>query len=291
MARKIKRSGKTKRGAFAQTMTRLSKSNLAKGGLIVLAIITLACVLATVIAPYGPDAMDLENANVGPTAQHLCGTDNFGRDLFARLLYGGRYTMSLGLCGALFGSAIGLVIGLFAGYFGGTAENVIMRIMDIMQAIPGILISILISAVLGSGFLNTVIALSVGGIPFSVRIVRGQILSERGKEYLEAAQSINCGGLRIMFSHLLPNILSPLIVLTTMGVGGTIMAGAGLSFIGLGVRPPTPEWGAMLSAGRDYIRNYPHLALFPGLCIAIAILAINIFGDGLRDALDPKMKK
>ncbi len=274
-----------------QMVKRLLQSNLAVTGMIILGSIILLCVFAPLISPYATDEMDLINSNQGPSLAHLCGTDDMGRDILSRLLYGGRYSLSLGICGALLSTAVGMVTGLVAGYFGKGIDNLFMRVMDVMQAIPGILIAILVSTVLGSGFLNTVLALSIGGIPVAVRITRGQILGERSKEYLEAAESINCSKVSIMFNHILPNILSPLIVHTTMAVGGTIMQAAALSYIGLGVQPPTPEWGAMLSASRDYIRNYPHLVLFPGLCIAITILAINIFGDGLRDALDPKMKK
>lgn len=280
-----------RQGMFIQIVKRLLHSNLAVTGMIILGIIILLCVFAPLISPYAMDEMDLINSNQGPSTAHIAGTDDMGRDIFSRLLYGGRYSLSLGLCGAFLSTAFGMVIGLIAGYFGKGVDNLFMRIMDVMQAIPGILIAILVSTVLGSGFFNTVLALSIGGIPVAVRITRGQILGERSKEYLEAAESINCSKVSIMFNHILPNILSPLIVHTTMAVGGTIMQAAALSYIGLGVQPPTPEWGAMLSASRDYIRNYPHLVLFPGLCIAVTILAINIFGDGLRDALDPKMKK
>ena len=166
-----------------------------------------------------------------------------------------------------------------------------MRSCDIMQAIPNLLLAIIVSTALGTGFLNTVIALGVGHIASSSRIIRAQFLPLRDKEFVEAEKSINCREPRLIFCHLLPNAIAPLIVQTTMGVGGVITTAAGLSYIGLGVQPPTPEWGAMLSAARDYIRHYPHLILFPGICIAIVVLALNMFGDGLRDALDPKLKR
>ena len=227
----------------------------------------------------------------GPSAKHIFGTDGMGRDLFSRLLYGGRYSLALGICAAIAGSAIGTIIGSIAGYFGGKVETIIMRFMDIWSSLPSMLLCILISAVLGAGFFNTVLALSVGNVPIGVRLIRGQILSERSKEYLEAAESINCSKISIMFRHLLPNVISPIIVDATMGIGMTITMAAALSYIGLGVQPPTPEWGAMLADARTHILNYPYLIMFPGLFIALTVTAINLIGDGLRDAMDPKLRK
>jgi peptide/nickel transport system permease protein len=186
---------------------------------------------------------------------------------------------------------LAIIIGSCAGYFGGWVDNVILRACDVIQAIPGILLAIVVSAVLGPGYINTILALAIGGIPAGIRLVRAQILSIRGEEYLEAAAAVNCSPARIMFVHILPNILSPLIIGFTMGIGNTIMLAASLSFIGLGVQPPTPEWGAMLSSARNFIRNYPWQILFPGIFIFITVLSINLFGDGLRDALDPKLKR
>ena len=182
------------------------------------------------------------------------------------------------------------MIGAIAGYFGGTTDNIVMRIMDVLQAMPGIVLAIAISATLGPGLVNCIIALSISAIPNYARMTRASILNVRKMEYLEAAASINCSNLRIIVKHVLPNALSPLIVQSTMGIAGTIMNAAMLSFIGLGVQPPTPEWGAMLSAGRGYLRDYPHLCLFPGITIMITVLSLNMLGDGLRDALDPKLK-
>ena len=257
----------------------------------ILLIVVLLCALAPYISHYDPGKMDLHNANLGPSSQHLCGTDQQGRDIFTRLLYGGRYSLILGLAGALLSTLVGVILGAFAGYFGKWTDNTIMRAMDVLQAIPGILIAILIAAVLGGGFWKTVIALTVGGIVPATRITRGQILGERTREYVEAAESINSGKLRIMFSEILPNTLSPLIVHTTTAIGGTILVAASLSFLGFGVRPPTPEWGAMVTEGIAHVLAHPHIILFPGLAIVITVLAFSIFGDGLRDALDPKMKR
>ena len=214
-----------------------------------------------------------------------------GRDLFTRILYGGRYSLALGICAAIVGSGVGIIIGSIAGYFGGKTEILIMRIMDIWSSLPSMLLCILISATLGSGFVNTVIALAIGNVPTGVRLIRGQILSERSREYLEAAESINSSKLSIMFRHLLPNVVSPVIVDATMGIGMNITMSASLSYIGLGVQPPTPEWGALLADARTHILNYPYLIMFPGIAIALTVLAINLIGDGLRDAMDPKLRK
>ena len=266
------------------------KSPGAKVGTALFALIILACVCAPLIAPYGPNDMDLENMYATPSAAHLLGTDGLGRDQLSRLLYGGRYSLSLGLSASLFGAFAGVFLGSIAGYFGGKTETLIMRLMDIWSSLPGMLLCILISATLGAGFFNTVLALSIGEVPVGVRLIRGQILKERAKEYLEAAEAINCSKFSIMFRHLLPNVIQPVLVNVTMGIGMVITMAAALSYIGLGVQPPTPEWGALLSAGRLHILNYPHLIMFPGLVIAITVLSINLMGDGLRDALDPKLR-
>lgn len=185
---------------------------------------------------------------------------------------------------------MGIVIGSIAGYFGGAVETFIMRLMDIWSSLPSMLLCILISSAMGSGFFNTILALAVGNVPNNVRMIRAQILAERSREYLEAAESINCSKASIMFRHLLPNVVSPLIVSMTMSIGTSITMSASLSYIGLGVQPPTPEWGAMLSDARAHLLNSPYMMMFPGLFIAITILAINLLGDGVRDALDPKLR-
>ena len=280
-----------KEGIVIQTIRRLRTNSTAMFGLIVLALLILLSVFAPVIAPYHYTEMDMLQLNAAPSLQHLFGTDSLGRDILSRLIYGGRYSIFLGFSASVLSMAAAIVLGSLAGYFGGWVDNVVLRICDVVQAIPGILLSIVISAVLGPGFFNTILALAIGGIPSGIRLTRAQILSVRSEEYLEAAASVNCSSMRIMFRHILPNILSPLIVGFTMGIGNTIMLASSLSFIGLGVQPPAPEWGAMLSAGRDFIRNYPWQIIFPGIFVFVTVLSINLFGDGLRDALDPKMKK
>lgn len=276
---------------LAETLQRIWDNIGARVGIILLGIIFLSCIAAPVVAPYGLNDLDIHNMFRGPSLKHICGTDAMGRDLFSRLLYGGRYSLALGFCAAAFGASAGIVIGSVAGYFGGKIETIIMRLLDIWSSLPSMLLCILISAALGAGFFNTVLALAVGNVPNGARLIRGQILSESSKEYLEAAESINCSKFSIMFRHLLPNVISPVIVDATMGIGMTITMAAALSYIGLGVQPPTPEWGAMLADARTHILNYPYLIMFPGLVIALTVLAINLIGDGLRDAMDPKLRK
>ena len=282
---------KKKESQFSLVMKRLQKNRLAMAGLVITLILFFLALIAPWVMPYGFDEMNMAQRFGAPSLGHLCGTDEMGRDIFSRLLYGARWSLALGFLSTIIGTALGMMIGSVVGYFGGIVDTVIMRFIDILQAIPGILLAIAISACLGSGFVNTVIALSIGGIPMTVRLLRGSIMSVRKMEYLEAAQTINCSVPRLIVRHILPNSISPIIVSVTMGIGNTILMAASLSYIGLGVQPPTPEWGAMLSAGRTYMRDYPHMVLFPGIAIALVVLSLNMLGDGLRDAMDPKLKK
>ncbi len=279
-----------KNSEFVRVMKQMSKNKLAMLGLAIFIIEIVLAILAPYISPYSYTKMDMSACFATPSATHFFGCDDMGRDIFSRVLYGARYSISIGILAVLFSVVIGCAIGAVAGYFGGQVDNIIMRLLDVIQAIPGMLMMIVISAVLGPGYLNTIIAMSFGSIPGMARMLRAQMLKERTNEYIEAATSINCSTFRIIFHHLIPNCLSPIIVQATMGVGQTITLAAGLSFIGLGVQPPIPEWGAMLSASRQFMRQAPHLVVFPGLAIAVTVLALNLMGDGLRDALDPKLK-
>lgn len=279
-----------KNSLFKEFAARMLKSWSSRLGIILLGVIILACLIGPLLSPYDVNTGDLTLICAHPSAEHLLGCDTLGRDMLTRMLYGGRYSLLMGLTAAIVGEILGVAIGLIAGYFGGITETIIMRFLDVWSALPGMLLCILISAAMGSGFFSTVIALTVGGIPGTVRMTRGQVLSERGREYIEAAESINCSKATIMFKHLLPNVVQPTIVITTMSIGSTINMAASLSFIGLGIQPPTPEWGAMLADGRAYILADPHLIAVPGFAIALTVLAINLVGDGLRDALDPKMR-
>lgn len=281
---------KRKNSQVREILHRLSKNKLAMAGLIIVLIEIILAVIAPLIIPYDCNAIDVLNAKSGPSAQHLFGTDELGRDIFSRIIYGARYSLSIGIFGTLITTVIGTIIGAIVGYYGGACDNIVMRILDIIQAMPPILFNIVIAAALGSGFMNTLIALAVGSIPGAVRLVRGSVMGIRKMEYLESADSINCSKMRTIFVHVLPNAISPSIVACTMNVASLILTAASLSFIGLGVQAPTPEWGAMLSGSRNYIRDCPYMVLFPGLAIAITVLALNLLGDGLRDAMDPKLK-
>lgn len=279
-----------KNSEVLRVLRQLAKNKAAMIGTVILAVEIVLAILAPYIMPYDYAAMDMTSCFAPPSAAHLFGCDDMGRDIFSRVLYGARFSLSSGILAVLIALVIGMTIGAVAGFFGGWVDNIVMRLLDIIQAIPGMVMMVVISAVLGPGFVNTIIAMAFGSIPGMARMLRAQMLKVRENEYIEAAVSINCSRFRIITSHLLPNCMSPMIVQATMGVASTITLAAGLSFIGLGVQPPTPEWGAMLAAARQFIRQAPHLVIFPGLAIAVTVLSLNLMGDGLRDALDPKLK-
>ncbi len=279
-----------KENRFLSVMGRLCENRLALAALIVFAVILLAAVFANQLAPYSYEEMDLGNTFALPSAEHLCGTDQLGRDIFSRLLYGARYSLAIGLLAQVFTLFFGVLLGAVAGFFGGKVDLTVMRLLDIFEAIPAILLAIIICTALGTGFVNTVIAMGVGGIPMMSRLLRASILTVREQEYIEAAASINCSKTRQILKYVLPNSISPLIIAFTTGIGATIMQAASLSYLGLGVRPPMPEWGAMLADTRTSFQHHPHMAIFPGIAIALTVLCINIIGDALRDALDPKLK-
>jgi peptide/nickel transport system permease protein len=276
---------------WKQTFRRLGKDKMAMVGLFGILAMAIISIFAPLFTKYAPNAMDLINVNAGPSAEHIFGTDNFGRDYFSRMLYGGRSSLLLGISSSFCAVFLGIVLGAIAGYFGKWADNIIMRLCDIIQAIPGVMISIVISLALGKGFGVTIVALAIGGCSHGIRMTRAQFLSVRKSEYLSAATTINCSSPRIIFKHILPNVISPMLLDFTMRIASMIQFSAGLSVIGLGIQPPAAEWGAMLSAGRGVILHYPHLVMFPGLFIFLVSFFINILGDGMRDALDPKLKK
>lgn len=288
--RPINKKKRKKASMFGQVCLRLSKNPVAMTGLVILLLIVLAAIFAPYIAPYDPNYMDYTALKAGPSPEHIMGCDNLGRDIFSRIIYGGRYSLSLGFICAIIGMVLGVFFGCIVGYAGGAVDNVIMRICDIWSAIPAMLLSILIATALGTGFLNTILAMTLGGIPGSIRGTRAMALKERSQEYLEAAKSMNCSPMKIMFKHMMPNIIAPTIVGTTGQIGATIMQASGLSFIGLGMPATTPEWGAMCANARNYILTEPHMMIWPGVAILITVLAFNLFGDGLRDAMDPRLK-
>ena len=281
---------KKKESMFFMTWKRLAKNKLAVAGLIVLIITALLAVFAPIAAPYGNEEQDLFNTLAGPSREHWLGTDNLGRDMLSRLIYGGRNSLTLGLISVALAAALGVILGAVSGYYGGKVDMVIMRLLDVLQAVPAILLAIAISATLGPGYMNCILALTISQIPGFTRMTRASCLNVQGMEYVEAARSINARERRIIFKHVLPNAISPIIVQATMSVATAILTSASLSFIGLGVQPPQAEWGAMLSAGRSYIRSNPHVIIYPGITIMIVVLSLNLLGDGLRDALDPRLK-
>ena len=284
-------TGRVKRQSmFMITMRRMGKNKLAVAGLVILLLMILIALLAPIISPYPFEETDLYNTFDTPSKAHLFGTDELGRDILSRLMVGTRYSLRIGLLSVLFSAVIGIALGCISGYFGGHTDGIIMRVMDVFSAIPPLVLAIAICAVLGPGINNCILSIAVSGVPTFVRMARASVLNMRKVEYLEAATSINCTTAQIIVKHILPNILAPLIVLMTMQVATNILTASQLSFIGLGVQPPNPEWGAMLAAGRNYIRNYPHMVIFPGVVIMLAVLSLNMLGDGLRDALDPKLK-
>ena len=282
-----------KKKKFAQLgdiWKRLRKNKLAVLGLIIIVIIFLVAIFANFIAPYSFDQQDLLSCFQGPSAQHWFGTDEFGRDIFSRVVYGTRISLLIGFVAVAIAMVIGVLLGAFSGYYGATVDNIIMRLMDILLSIPQIILAIAIVAVLGNGLFNLMLAVGISSIPHYARIVRASVLSVKDQEFIEAAKAAGSSDLRIIFKHIIPNCLAPIIVQATLGVAMAILTAAGLSFVGLGISPPTPEWGSMLSSARSYIRDYAYMTMFPGLAIMITIFALNVLGDGLRDAFDPKLK-
>lgn len=269
---------------------RYKRNRLAVFGLFFLAILVTAALFANVIAPGGYDVQDYKIKFTSPNWDHILGTDYLGRDNLVRMIYGARISLSIGVITTTIGTVIAVFIGMLAGFYGGKADNVLMRIMDIFLSIPSILLSIVLAAVFGGGIGSMIFALSLGAVPGVSRLVRAMVLSERDKEYIEVARTSRAGDFRIMFRYILPNISSSLIVLFTMGVAGGILNASTLSFLGLGAQAPMPEWGKMLSEGRNYIRDYPYLVLAPGMIIMLTVFSLNMIGDGLRDALDPRLK-
>lgn len=260
------------------------------GGYIVLFYILVA-IFAPIISPQDPFKIDLVNKLQPPSLDHWMGTDDKGRDILSRLIYGSRLSLTVGFVSVFFGAAIGIFLGLLAGYYGKWMDTIIMRIVDVLLAFPGILLALAIISALGPSLINVMVAVGVFSIPMFARIVRGSTLSVRKLEYIDAIRALGATDVTIIIKHIFPNILSPVIVQATLRLATAILSAAGLSYLGLGAQPPSPEWGAMLSSGRDYLFSAPHIALFPGIAISTLVLGFNIFGDGLRDALDPRMKK
>ncbi len=281
-----------KRNQLLEIWRRLRKNKVAMLGLIILTIFALSAIFADVFLDYQKSVVD-QNVRIrlqGPSADHWFGTDNFGRDVFARIVYGARISLSIGLIAVAFSATFGGLLGGLAGLYGGMVDNIIMRILDTIVCIPGILLTLAMVAALGPGINNLLIAITISSIPAFTRVVRAAILSIVGQEFIESARSYGTSDFRLIYRHILPNAIGPIIVQATMSVAGTILQISGLSFLGMGVEAPTPEWGAMLSEARNVMRTVPYLVMFPGLAIVLSALSLNLLGDGLRDALDPKLR-
>ena len=284
-AQPIKRKSMT-----AEAMSRLLRNKMAMTGLAIVLVIAFLCIFANVIAPYDYDEQNVDAIFQKPCAEFLLGTDYLGRDLFSRLLYGGRISLLVGFVSTGIAAVFGITLGAFAGYFGGVTDSVIMRTMDAFSAVPSTLLAIVISAILGSGMINCMIAVGISFIPMFARITRAPILAVKEMEYVEAARAIDASTPRILIKHVIPNISSPLIIQITSSIATGLMVSSGLSYLGLGAQPPQPEWGQILSDGSAEILRYPYLTIFPAILIGLVVLSMNMFGDGLRDALDPKLK-
>lgn len=270
-------------------LSQLSRNKGAMLGLLMFIVVLLSAIFARQLARYDPISIRPQDYLQPPSWKHLFGTDSFGRDVFSRTLYGGRISLRVGFLSVGVAAVIGSLLGLIAGFFGGLIDGAIMRFIDMLMAFPGVLLALGIVALLGRGMDNVIIAVGISAIPGYARLVRGCTLSAREELYVLAARSVGCRDRRILFRHVFPNILGPVIVLSTVDVAWAILNAASLSFLGLGAQPPTPEWGAMLSVGRGLLREAPWQTVFPGLMIMMTVLSMNLLGDGLRDALDPRV--
>ncbi len=271
-------------------MLGLLRNKGALAGLTILVLMVLAAIFAPLITRYDPIVIDPPQRTQPPSRDHLLGTDAFGRDIYTRVVYGARISLPVGLVAVSIAATVGAILGLIAGYYGRWADGIIMRIIDIMLAFPNIMLALVIVAILGPSIRNVMIAVGIGEIPRYTRLIRGQVLSARELLYVEAAKVIGVPTSKIMYRHILPNVVSPVIVLGTLSVGSAILAAAGLSFLGLGAQPPRPEWGSMLADGRQFLSSHWWVATMPGIAIALTVLSINMFGDGLRDILDPRIR-
>lgn len=278
------------RRARAVFLKRLLKNRTAILGCILLSAIILTAIFAPYLAPYNPIRQNLDEALQMPSGKHLLGTDEFGRDILSRIIYGSRISLSVAVAGVVLALVIGVPLGLMAGYCGTLVDNLIMRSTDVLLAFPGLLLAIAITAALGVGLIPVCIAVSIVSVPAYVRLMRASVLVTKELDFVQAARVLGATGMRILVKHILPNSWTPIIVQASLNSATAILTVSGLSFLGLGAQPPTPEWGAMLSTGRAYLRIAPQIATFPGIAIMIAVLGLNLVGDGLRDALDVRMK-
>lgn len=276
--------------SFKNFFRKLKKNKAALAGGILIILFIIVAIVGPYFTPYEPNKQIITEKLNGPSLDHWFGTDHLGRDIFSRVIHGMKLTLYIGFFSVILGATVGVLLGILAGYYGKMTDTIIMRAMDVLLAFPGILLALAIVSVLGASLNNVIIAVAIFSVPVFARIVRGSTMAVKNLEYIDAVKVLGASDARIIFKHILPNVTSPLIVQASLNIATAILAASGLSFLGLGAQPPTPEWGAMLSDGRNYLFNAPHVAFFPGIAIVVVVLAFNILGDGLRDALDPKMK-
>ncbi|WP_042122128.1 ABC transporter permease [Paenibacillus senegalensis] len=285
------RAGERKFGGWKTFYKKFSRNKAALVGGYFLVTVIIIAVIGPLFTTFDPTKVDYSIKLLKPNAEHWFGTDHNGRDIFTRVIHGMHLTLFVGIFSVVVGAVIGVILGIFSGYFGGKLDSIIMRFVDVLLAFPGILLALAVVSVLGKSLTNVVIAVGIFSVPTFARVVRGATLAVRKLEYIDAMRALGANDMRIIFRHVLPNITSPIIVQATLRVAIAILTASGLSFLGLGAQPPTPEWGAMLNDGRDFMAEHPHVAFFPGMAIVLVVVAINMFGDGLRDVLDPKVTK
>jgi peptide/nickel transport system permease protein len=280
----------TDKSTRSKALERFRRNRLAVIGFALIAIFVLIAIFASLISPFDPIQQNYDQLLKPPSLTHWFGTDNLGRDVLSRVIYGTRVSLTAGVVAVALAALIGVSLGLLAGFLGGVTDNIIMRLIDAMLAFPFLVLAISLAAILGPSLQNAMLAIAVVSIPVFARVTRGQVLSERERDYVQAAKALGANDLRIMLQHVLPNIAGPIIIQCTLSIAGAILAESSLSFLGLGVQPPTPSWGEMLNVARGYLRDAPWTAIAPGVLIFIAVLAFNLLGDGLRDALDPRQQ-
>lgn len=273
------------------TIMNILRNKLALVGLIIVLILVIVAVFAPFLAPHNPNEQSLDQVLKRPCINYPFGTDEFGRCILSRIIFGTRVSLEIGVAVATVSAITGVVLGLVAGFYGGVIDEIIMRGVDVFLAFPGLVFALVVAGLLGPGMFNVILALALVGWMGYARVVRGVVLAEKEKEFVETARALGASNFYIMYHHLLPNVITPVIIMISIGIGYAILAAAGLSFLGVGVQPPTPVWGSMLSYGKDYLQTAPHLTILPGVAIMITVLAFNFLGDGLRDLLDPRLKK
>jgi peptide/nickel transport system permease protein len=271
-------------------LKRLARNKGAVAGAIIVLILLLIALFAPQVAPYEPDIQNFADSLKPPSSQHPFGTDKFGRDILSRVIYGSRISLQVGMISVGIGLVVGMLIGVIGGLFGGLVDRLLMGLIDLLLAFPGVLLAIGIVAILGPGLYNVMIAVGIRSVPTFARLVRGQVLDVKQNEYVESARALGSDDIRIIMRHIIPNIMAPVLVISTLRIALAILSAAALSFLGLGAQPPTPDWGAMIANGREYLRTAWWVGTFPGIAIMLTVLGFNMMGDGLRDVLDPRLK-